>query len=137
MHRCGSSERAFTLIELMITVVVVAILAAVAFPSYQSSVRKGRRADAVDASVAVLQAQERYRANNVSYGSSVAAIGLTSTSANAHYTLGLSSVSATGYTFTASAAAGSPQLRDTGCTALTVTVTNGSPVYAPTGCWSK
>jgi type IV pilus assembly protein PilE len=35
-----------TLIELMIAVVIVAILAAVAYPSYENQLRKGRRASA-------------------------------------------------------------------------------------------
>lgn len=40
------SERGFTLIELMITVAVVGILAAVAYPSFDRYLIKGRRADA-------------------------------------------------------------------------------------------
>ena len=36
----------FTLIELMITVAVVAILAAIAFPAYQDQIRKSRRSAA-------------------------------------------------------------------------------------------
>ncbi|HDY84707.1 MAG TPA: prepilin-type N-terminal cleavage/methylation domain-containing protein, partial [Methylophaga sp.] len=36
-------KNGFTLIELMITVAIVAILAAIAYPSYQDSVRKTKR----------------------------------------------------------------------------------------------
>ena len=38
--------RGFTLIEVMVAVVIVAVLAAVAYPSYQESVRKSKRASA-------------------------------------------------------------------------------------------
>jgi type IV pilus assembly protein PilE len=48
----------FTLIELMITVAIVAILAAVAYPSFMEQVRKSRRSDAITALNAVAQAQE-------------------------------------------------------------------------------
>jgi type IV pilus assembly protein PilE len=58
----------FTLIEVMIVVVIVAILAAVAVPSYQDSVRKTRRADAKEALTRIAAAQERYFFTNNSYG---------------------------------------------------------------------
>lgn len=57
----------FTLIELMVVVAVVAILAAVAYPSYQDSVLKGRRAEARAALADFLQQQERYLTQRNTY----------------------------------------------------------------------
>ncbi|MGO1069262.1 type IV pilin protein [Lysobacter sp. CA199] len=60
-----SVQSGFTLIELMIAVTVVGILAAIAIPSYQDSVRKGRRGQAKADLVEAVQAMERhYTANN-------------------------------------------------------------------------
>lgn len=52
--------RGFTLIELMVVVAVVAILASIAFPSYQDSVRKSRRAQVKADMVELAQRYERY-----------------------------------------------------------------------------
>ena len=58
----------FTLIELMVTVAIIAIIAAVAFPSYQNSVRKSRRNDAMGALAGFANAMQRhYTTNNNSY----------------------------------------------------------------------
>ncbi|MGJ7508957.1 type IV pilin protein [Variovorax sp. GT1P44] len=54
------SSHGFTLIELMIVVAVVAVLGAIAFPSYMDSVRKGWRTEARTALMQEMQQQERF-----------------------------------------------------------------------------
>jgi type IV pilus assembly protein PilE len=55
-----SRSRGFTLIEVMMAVVVVAILAAIAYPSYQEHVAKSRRAEGKSALLKAAQVQERF-----------------------------------------------------------------------------
>lgn len=62
-----AKAQGFTLIELMIVVAVVAILAAIAFPSYQDSIMKGRRAEARTAILDLMQQQERYMTQRGTY----------------------------------------------------------------------
>ena len=148
-RRCG-----FTLIELMIVVAVAALLAAVALPSYFGQLRKTRRAEAVATTSQIQQAQERFRASCPCYAHSItnatsatcpgtcpgtladAGLGIAAV-AGARYTYGLGATTATGYTITATAAPGSSQVNDTGCTTLTVTVTAGSATQTPAKCWSR
>ena len=59
---CGTPARSagFTLIEVMIAVVILAILTAVALPSYQDHLRKGRRATAQAFMMEVANKQQQY-----------------------------------------------------------------------------
>jgi type IV pilus assembly protein PilE len=62
-------SKGFTLMELMIVVAIVSIIAAVAYPSYQNSVKKARRGDAKGALEGLSQALERhFTANNTYLG---------------------------------------------------------------------
>ena len=74
-------KNGFTLIELLIALVIIAILASIAIPSYESYLRKGRRVDAKNALSALQLAQEKYRGNNTAYSNSLTALGLTAGSA--------------------------------------------------------
>lgn len=67
--------RGFTLIELMITVAIVAILAAIAYPSFQNSIRKSRRTEAKTALENVAAEQERYYYRNNAYTRDLTQLG--------------------------------------------------------------
>ena len=53
------TQPGFTLIELMVTVAIVGILAGIAYPSYQDSVRKSRRSDVEGVLLGLANAMER------------------------------------------------------------------------------
>jgi type IV pilus assembly protein PilE len=57
----------FTLIELMITVAILGILAAIAIPSYLEHIKKEKRSEAQGALVTFANAKEQWRLQNSSY----------------------------------------------------------------------
>lgn len=132
-------ERGFTLIEVLIVVVVVAILAAIAVPSYQSFVLKSHRADAKTALATLQMAQEKYRGNNLTYASTLTALGLTTTSPQGYYTLNIPSSAASASGYEATATATGQQSADTTCQKLTVTQagfsTDSAKTSNPSECW--
>ena len=60
-------KKGFTLIELMVTVAVVAILAAIAYPSYTQYVIRGNRASAKAAMMDIANRQQQFLMSNRAY----------------------------------------------------------------------
>lgn len=133
------NSRGFTLIELTIVMAITAILATIALPSFTSHVQAARRLDAIADIGRVVQAQERYRAQQPSYGDRFIVVGGalrgvgTSTdsnasaslgSAGAHYLLSLADIGASRLAIIATAQAG--QAGDHACRVLRLSLVGGN-----------
>ncbi len=135
MRTCPRPRRqGFTLIELMVALAVAGILAAIAYPAYTSHIQRGRRADAIAALTAVMQAQERFRSNNSAYAGSVGELGLVISQITPLYDVALSGANLSiGYTATATPISGGKQAKDATCRTMTVTLVGATPQYSATG----
>lgn len=140
----------FSVLELVIALIVVAILMAWGLPSFEQAMQKSRRSEAMAGLMQLMQAQERYRSNNASYFDGDLADLPGAPLALEHYTLAITADSgtATGYVATATARSTGKQHGDTDCRSLTITIDSGTaPAYSskdaagtvnnPERCWVK
>jgi type IV pilus assembly protein PilE len=114
--------RGFSLVELMIALVVVSVLASIAYPSYRSYVERARRTDGVALLMDIAARQERFYTDNNTYTTTLTALGFSSTSPSSsqgHYTAaaaaGPSTSIATSYALTVT-----PAVTDSTCGNLTL-----------------
>ena len=122
----------FTLIELMITIVIIGILAGIALPAYQNSVRKSHRSAAQAEMLDIANREQQYLLANRSYTATLSNLGYSGpTEVAARYTCTVS-VTSTGLpTFTVSCAPTSLQSAS-GFSTLTLDSTGAK---APAGEW--
>jgi len=134
----------FSLIELIVAVSVVALLSAIALPSFMQNVRKSKRVDAQTALVRATSNLERFFGANGTYTTDASDLGLLIDSGVAYsddrgYVMSIAA-GATGigssYVVTATAASGTTQASDTGCTVLTVSsLGQRTPSPTTSRCW--
>jgi type IV pilus assembly protein PilE len=124
------SKQGFTIIELMIVLVIVAILLGLAYPSYVDYVRKGKRGDAQQILMNWSVNQEIWRSNNPTYAADTITPGNTD-----YYSFTIDSVTATSYNLQADAQGDqvNDKARDgTSCAQLNL---NQNGQKTPAACW--
>ncbi|MDR6936460.1 type IV pilin protein [Luteibacter sp. 3190] len=140
MMQTRSTVRGFTLIELVIVVLIVAILAAVAIPSYRRYIVRSHRVDAQTALLDLAARQERFFYSNNAYADTLAKLNAQSTLAGPLYEVSVASASSSAFVVSAKALDGQAK-DDHQCKTLTL---NNVGAQGSTGdtandpkCWSK
>lgn len=131
--------RGFSLIELMIVVAIVAIISAIAIPSYRNNVLKSNRAEGMEALLQVAQNQEVLYSQTNRYSTNAQPFAPTAVSVNSEddlYTVTVANgACGNNSCFIATATAQGAQAGDADC--LTLSIDNlGNRTSTPTNnCW--
>jgi type IV pilus assembly protein PilE len=141
--------RGFTLLELLVALALVGILATLAWPGYRDSQLRARRADGIEALLALQLAQEKFRGNCAFYAQTLGSESTCSSNATAgtlkaagisaqrHYELSIRTGSASAYGYTLTATPLGMQAEDRDCSPLELSVDAGNPqgLRKPATCW--
>jgi len=135
-----------TLIELLVVVVIVGILAAVAYPSYRTQVLRAHRSDAKIGLEQAAQALERCYTTTMTYATcgpmQTVIDGTPRTSANGYYSIDFPAAP-TATAFTLRATAIGSQVADNDCRIFTLTnanaraATNSAAADNSAACWQR
>jgi len=131
-----TTKQGFTLIEVMIVVVIVAILATIAVPSYQNQIQKTRRGDAKEVATRLAAAQERWFFSNNQYSLDLAPLGAPmGQSMDGYYDVAVTAADQTrDFMIQVVPSAGSAQLRDSACQCFTIDQTGAKSAFDKNDC---
>lgn len=118
------STAGFTLIEVLVVSILVAVIAAIALPVYQQQMREARRTEARRMLLDVMNREHRFFADNSVYTTSITtSLNFSpAESENGHYALTATLIAATGH-MTLTATPQGAQAVDTDCATLTLSTT--------------
>lgn len=134
-HFYTKSALGFTLMEMMIVLVVLAVLVTIALPTYEGMRQRARRGDAITSLMRAQLKQEKHRADNIAYTATLADIDFTTSSIEGFYTMSIVSNSATGFVISAA-----PAGAQAGDSCGTYAVSEEGPFYAgyaSRDCWGR
>lgn len=116
-------QKGFSLIEIMVVLIIVAILLAIAVPSYSTFMTKTRRADAITILTELAGEQQRFFSERNRYATSMVEMGYPTDpliSEEGLYAVSVENPTETSYILTAAPVAGEAQQNDTECGAFTL-----------------
>jgi type IV pilus assembly protein PilE len=133
-----SRAKGFSLIELVVAMLIAAILAAIAIPSYSNYVRKSRRTEVRSALLDMISLEERYFSTQNVYSSNFTDLGYPTAAASVvlssgYYSIATPTIQVAGVpsatsagtpaivTLVGTVVAGTDQAKDTNCVSFTVT----------------
>ena len=137
----------FSLIELMVVLVVLAIVVTVAVPTYTYEMQKSRRTEARTAVLDLAGREEKYFSTNNSYTDDPTLLGYAPLGSGAvfpqptgnYYQIAVPAATATTFLITATPSPGSPQNNDAQCTSFSVDQTGNQTATGALGnaCWQQ
>lgn len=130
--------RGITLIELMVVVVIIGILAAIAYPNYRAYVERSKRTEARAALLQIAVNQERIYLNTIpnSYTNNLDELGFdTDLTPSGAYRLTIPAADANGFTATATYLDGGEEAGK--CLTFTITATGAKTSSPNNDCWAS
>ena len=132
-------EAGFTLIELLVVMVIVAVLAGIAYPTYTAHLKRSHRADARSELLRMQMAVEKQRLSTLGAAPTLPGGWVTAPAVAKHYQLVLQPGANQDYTLSARALPGDGQnddkQGDTSCAVLTIRVQGLESQHEPAACW--
>jgi len=132
----SSKQIGFTLIEILITVAIIGILSAVAYPSYTDYITQSNRTEAKRELARIANKMEQYYVDHRTYTSSMILLGLGADpyiTETGRYSIDTSEQGTSSFKLTATAR-GTQSSADPDCTTLSIDHT-GQKTAESTHCW--